>query len=93
MLFMFLFIGALLFLHQMNIGQAANFTPSKNIECLSAVIHQVLAVVLPFQCLLNLTSFVQNFSTEHIVRQCAIASIFAQCSSADFKHIRNFFVA
>ena len=26
-------------LQQMNIGQAVNFTPSKNIECLSAVIH------------------------------------------------------
>ena len=45
-------------LQQMNIGQAVNFTPSKNIECLSAVIHQVLAVVLPFQCLLNFTSLV-----------------------------------
>ena len=45
-------------LQQMNIGQAVNFTPSKNIECLSAVIPQMLAVVFPFQRLLNLTSFV-----------------------------------
>ena len=33
---------------QMNIGQAVNFTPSKNIECLSAATHQMRSVVLPF---------------------------------------------
>ena len=60
---------------------------------LSATIHQMLAVVLPFQRLLNLTSLVQNFATEYIVRQCAIASVFAQCPSADFKHIRHLLVA
>ena len=43
---------------------------------LSAVIHQVLAVVLPFQRLFNLTSLIQNFATENIVRQCGIASVF-----------------
>ena len=45
-------------LQQRYIGQAVNFTPSKNIDVLSATIHQMLAVVLPFQRLLNLTSLV-----------------------------------
>ena len=35
-------------LQQRYIGQAVNFTPSKNIECLSAATHQMRSVVLPF---------------------------------------------
>lgn len=60
---------------------------------LSAAIHQILAVVLPFQRLLNLTSFVQDFATENIVRQCSVTAILAQCPSADFKHICHLLVA
>lgn len=47
----------------------------------------------PFQCFLNLASLVQDFAAEHIIWQCAIASIFVQCPSAHFKHICHLLVA
>ena len=33
--------------------------------------------VLPFQRLLNLTSLVQDFTTEYIIRQCSVTAILA----------------
>ena len=56
-------------LHQMNIWASGKFRSlQKYRRGLSAVIHQVRSVVLPFQGLLNFTTLIQNFATKHIVR-------------------------